>query len=44
MLELNLIKPKTKIGLSFFLNAFNKWRNDLKYQKDKSYQITTNCT
>jgi len=29
MLELNLIKPKTKIGLSFFLNALNKWRNDL---------------
>ena len=29
MLEQNLIKPKTKIGLSFFLNALNKWRNDL---------------
>ena len=24
MLEQNLIKPKTKIGLSFFLNALNK--------------------
>ena len=29
MLEQNLIKPKTKIGLSFFLNALNKWRKDL---------------
>ena len=29
MLDQNLIKPKTKIGLSFFLNALNKWRNDL---------------
>jgi len=33
MLELNLIKPKTKIGLSFFLNALNKWRNDLNIKK-----------
>jgi len=33
MLEQNLIKPKTKIGLSFFLNALNKWRNDLKVKK-----------
>ncbi len=30
MIEKNLIKPKTKIGLSFFLNLLNKWRNDLK--------------
>jgi DNA helicase II / ATP-dependent DNA helicase PcrA len=29
MIQQNLIKPKTKIGLSFFLNALNKWRNDL---------------
>jgi DNA helicase-2/ATP-dependent DNA helicase PcrA len=33
MLEQNLIKPKTKIGLSFFLNSLNKWRNDLKIKK-----------
>ena len=33
MLEQNLIKPKTKIGLSFFLNGLNKWRNDLKIKK-----------
>ncbi len=33
MLEQNLIKPKTKIGLSFFLNSLNKWRNDLFIKK-----------
>jgi len=33
MLEQNLIKPKTKIGLSFFLNALDKWRNDLNIKK-----------
>src|SRR5210317_850607 len=30
---LKLIQPKTKIGLSFFLNALNKWRNDLNIKK-----------
>ncbi|MDC3257497.1 UvrD-helicase domain-containing protein [Candidatus Pelagibacter sp.] len=29
MIEENLIKPKTKIGLSFFINSLNKWRKDL---------------
>ncbi len=33
MIEQNLIKPKVKIGLSLFLNALNKWRNDLKIKK-----------
>src|SRR5210317_342260 len=33
MIDQNLIKPKTKIGLSFFLNALNKWRNDLNIKK-----------
>jgi DNA helicase-2/ATP-dependent DNA helicase PcrA len=33
MIEQNLIKPKTKIGLSFFLNVLNKWRNDLNIKK-----------
>jgi len=33
MIEQNLIKPKTKIGLSFFLNSLNKWRNDLTVKK-----------
>jgi len=29
MIEKNLIKPKTKIGLNLFLNSLKKWRNDL---------------
>ena len=33
MIELNLIKPKTKIGLIFFLNLLSKWREDLKVKK-----------
>jgi DNA helicase II / ATP-dependent DNA helicase PcrA len=33
MIDKNLIKPKTKIGLSFFLNSLSKWRNDLKIKK-----------
>jgi len=33
MIEQNLIKPKTKIGLRFFLNSLNKWRNDLLIKK-----------
>ena len=33
MLEENLIKPKTKIGLSNFLDLILKWRNELKIKK-----------
>jgi DNA helicase II / ATP-dependent DNA helicase PcrA len=33
MIEKNLIKPKTKIGLSSFLNSLIKWRNDLVIKK-----------
>jgi DNA helicase-2/ATP-dependent DNA helicase PcrA len=33
MIEKNLIKPKTKLGLSFFLNSLSKWRNDLNIKK-----------
>ena len=33
MIEKNLIKPKTKIGLSSFLRFLEKWRNDLKIKK-----------
>jgi len=33
MIEQNLVKPKTKIGLSFFLNSLSKWRNDLEIKK-----------
>tara|TARA_B110000196_G_scaffold318985_1_gene335694 strand:+ start:47 stop:2083 length:2037 start_codon:yes stop_codon:yes gene_type:complete len=33
LIELNLIKPKTKIGLNSFLRLTQKWRNDLKIKK-----------
>ncbi len=33
MIEQNLIKPKTKVGLSLFLNLLNKWRRDLTIKK-----------
>ena len=33
MIEENLIKPKTKIGLSIFLDLLDKWRYDLKTKK-----------
>ncbi|MDC0079276.1 UvrD-helicase domain-containing protein [Candidatus Pelagibacter sp.] len=33
MIEQNLIKPKTKISLNFFLNSLSKWRNDLEIKK-----------
>ena len=33
MIEKNLIKPKTKQGLSIFLNLLTKWRNELNNKK-----------
>ncbi len=33
MIEENLIKPKTKLGLSIFLNSLSKWRNDIINKK-----------
>ena len=30
MIELNLVKPKPKLGLNSILNLLNKWRFDLK--------------
>ncbi len=33
LIEKNLIKPKTKIGLNSFLNLTNKWRNDFNVKK-----------
>ena len=33
MMEQNLIKPKTKLGLSILLNLLSKWRNDLEKKK-----------
>ena len=39
MLEKNLIKPKAKMGLSFFLNSLNKWRNDLQIKKSNHVKL-----
>jgi DNA helicase II / ATP-dependent DNA helicase PcrA len=39
LIELNMIKPKTKIGLNSFLNLIQKWRNDLKNQKINHIKI-----
>ena len=33
MINENLIKPKAKLGLNFFLDLVLKWRNDLKVKK-----------
>ena len=33
LIEMNLIKPKTKIGLNSFLNLIDKWRYDLNIKK-----------
>ncbi len=33
MIDENLIKPKTKIGLKLFLDLLEKWRNDLNIKK-----------
>jgi DNA helicase II / ATP-dependent DNA helicase PcrA len=33
LIEKNLIKPKTKIGLSSFLHFLDKWRNDIFIKK-----------
>ena len=41
MIEKNLIKPKAKIALNLFLDLINKWRNDLKIKKNKSYKVTS---
>ena len=37
LIDQNLIKPKTKLGLLSFLNMIKKWRND-HYKKNKSCQ------
>ncbi len=39
MLEQNLIKPKAKIGLGFFINSLNKWRNDLQIKKSNHVKL-----
>ena len=38
-IELNLIKPKTKIGLSSFLNLVSKWRDDLIVKKTNHVKL-----
>ncbi len=30
LIEMNKVKPKTKVGLNLLLNLLDKWRNDLK--------------
>ena len=42
LIELNLIKPKTKIGLSSFLNFVTKWRNDLIVKKINHIKLLQN--
>jgi DNA helicase II / ATP-dependent DNA helicase PcrA len=39
MIEQNLIKPKTKVGLSFFLNSLRKWRNNLLVEKTSHIKL-----
>ena len=39
MLEKNLIKPKTKIGLNLFTNSLAKWRNDLIIKKTNHIKL-----
>ncbi len=39
MLQQNIIKPKAKIGLTLFINALNKWRNDLKIKKSNHVKL-----
>ncbi len=39
LIELNLIKPKTKIGLSSFLLLMQKWRNELKIKKTNHVKL-----
>jgi len=42
LIELNLIKPKTKIGLNSFLNFVAKWRNDLIIKKINHIKLLQN--
>ena len=42
MIEANLIKPKTKISLTIFLDLITKWRNDLKNIKINHIKLLQN--
>ena len=39
LIELNLIKPKTKIGLLSFLNLIDKWRYELNIKKSNHVRL-----
>ena len=39
MLEKNLIKPKTKVGLSLFISCLKKWRHDLEVKKSNHVKL-----
>ena len=39
LIELNLIKPKTKIGLLSFLNLIDKWRYELNIKKSNHVKL-----
>ena len=42
LIELNLVKPKTKIGLNSFLKFIEKWRNDLIVKKINHIKLLQN--
>ena len=39
MVEKNLIKPKTKLGLTLFLDSLLKWRKDFKVKKNNHVKL-----
>ena len=39
LIELNLIKPKAKVGLNSFLNLLEKWRADLSIKKTNHVKL-----
>ncbi len=39
LLEMNKIKPKTKVGLNIFLNLLEKWRSDFKLKKTNHVKL-----
>jgi len=39
LIEKNLIKPKTKMGLNSFLFLINKWRNDINIKKINHFKL-----
>ncbi|MBD1166403.1 UvrD-helicase domain-containing protein [Pelagibacterales bacterium SAG-MED07] len=42
LIEMNMIKPKTKIGLNSFLNLIDKWRYDLSVRKFNHIKLLQN--